>query len=521
MPHAPSAGNTHDTHTLLVDTAALPVVPAPEEPVSYGGAQAYRQAPHGVPRAHRREGETSRLLGLPPAVRTAVRRVVVLAMLLPVLLVLARETPRLVASPLVAGYGVAVLTVTLIILYIAYVRYEDPSWFALRRRPRNVSDFPNLPECPRVSLLVAVKDEQDGIEACVRSMAASHYWPVQIIVVNDASTDDTAEVLDRLAAELDIRVLHLERNVGKKHALVRGAELADGEILAFTDSDCVLAPDAVGLCVAALVRHPELGAVSGHARAANANQSTLTRVQDVWYEGQFRVAKAAEAAFGSVTCVSGPLAVFRREAIVNYLPAWAGDRFLGGEFRFATDRQLTGYVLGQAWLGEAAKRRYADSPFVRNENHPVRVWRVGYVHSAKVWTTVPARMRTLLRQQVRWKKSFIRNVCFNGRFMWRRGPVPAALYYGHVLWVMVAPLMAVRHLVLAPVRGEWWLVLLYVSGVLLKGAVWGLAVKLDEPGSTRWRYRPLMSLFASVVLAWLLPYALATIRRGIWSRGNS
>jgi len=51
--------------------------------------------------------------------------------------------------------------------------------------------------------------------------------------------------------------------------------------------------------------------------------------------------------FGSVSCVSGPLAGFRREAIWNYFPAWAADSFLGREFRFATDRQLTGYVLGQ------------------------------------------------------------------------------------------------------------------------------------------------------------------------------
>ena len=52
--------------------------------------------------------------------------------------------------------------------------------------------------------------------------------------------------------------------------------------------------------------------------------------------------KAAESTMGSVTCVSGPLAVFRRDAVWNYLPAWAHDRFLGGEFRFATDRQLPG-----------------------------------------------------------------------------------------------------------------------------------------------------------------------------------
>ncbi|MEK8172150.1 hypothetical protein NKH77_31460 [Streptomyces sp. M19] len=43
---------------------------------------------------------------------------------------------------------------------------------------------------------------------------------------------------------------------------------------------------------------------------------------------------------------------------------------------------------------------------------------------------------------------------------------------------------------------------------------------MDHPGDTRWRYRPLMSLMSSLVLAWLLPYSLLTVRRGVWSRAR-
>ncbi|UIX29794.1 glycosyltransferase family 2 protein [Streptomyces sp. GQFP] len=453
-----------------------------------------------------------------PGVRHATRRLAVVIVLLPLLLILAREAPGLTQEPLLLGYGFLVLTVTITMLFIAYSRYDDPSVRLLQRRPKRLELFPALPERPRVSFLVAVKDEEEGIEACVRSMAASTCPNLQIVIVDDASTDGTRAKLRRLERELSVRVLYLEKNVGKKHALVRAAELADGDVIAFTDSDCVLAPDALGRCVDALKRHPELGAVSGHARALNPDETVLARAQDVWYEGQFRVAKAAEAAFGSVSCVSGPLAVFRRDAIVNYLPAWAGDRFLGGEFRFATDRQLTGYVLGQKWKGKKLKQQFADSPFVTARDYPELPWRIGYVQSARVVTTVPARFRPFMRQQVRWKKSFIRNLFFTGTFMWRRGLAPAFLFYGHVLWVLCAPLMAVRHLVWAPYHGLWFLTGLYLAGILLKGVVWGLAFKVDNPGSTRWRYRPLMSLLSSLVLSWLLPYSLLTIRRGVWSR---
>jgi cellulose synthase/poly-beta-1,6-N-acetylglucosamine synthase-like glycosyltransferase len=463
---------------------------------------------------------------LPAHIRIGVRRLVVLAALLPLIVLLAVQVPLLPDAPILVGYGLTVLTATVAMMYLGFARYEDPSV-----HPRPVRklitgsgsspsrSFPPLPALPRVSLLVAVRDEVDGIEQCVRTMVGSDYANLEVIVIDDASTDGTPEVLRRLAAELDVTVIYNDVNRGKKHALTDGVAICTGEVLAFTDSDCVLAPDALGRCVRALVDNPDLGAVSGHARALNADDTVLTRAQDAWYDGQFRIAKAAESTFGSVTCVSGPLAVFRRDAVLNYFPAWANDTFLGREFRFATDRQLTGYVLGQVWKGKALKRRYADSRLVREHDYPERHWRVGYVRSAHVWTTVPSRIRPFLKQQVRWKKSFVRNLCFTGTFMWRRGPGPAALFYGHALFVAVAPIMAVRHLVWAPANGLYLLTALYLCGVLTKGFAWAIAFKLTNPGTTRWRYRPLMSLLSSVVLSWLLPYSLLTIRKGTWARG--
>jgi len=280
-------------------------------------------------------------------VRHALRRLVVVICLLPLVGILAREAPRLVQAPLILGYGMAVLTGTIAMLFIAYARYDDPAERTLLRRPRNAAGFPALGESPGVSLMVAVMNEAATIRQCIWSMVGSQYGNLEVIVVDDGSTDGTTEILRSLEEQLHFTLIVMERNQGKKNALTRAAAVARGQILAFTDSDCVLAPDALARCVEALVRHPELGAVSGHARALNADATLLTRMQDVWYEGQFRVMKAAESTFGSVTCVSGPMAVFRREAIYNYLPAWATDRFLGGEFRFATDRQLTGYVRTQ------------------------------------------------------------------------------------------------------------------------------------------------------------------------------
>src|SRR5690606_11823048 len=123
-------------------------------------------------------------------------------------------------------------------------------------------------------------------------------------------------------------------NVGKKRALAEAMLVARGTLFAFTDSDSVWESTAIERIVHILEYDKDIGGVSGHTRALNWDDNLLTKVQDSWYEGQFAVRKAFESAFCAVTCVSGPLAVFRREAIFNFIPAWIHDTFLGGEFKF-------------------------------------------------------------------------------------------------------------------------------------------------------------------------------------------
>lgn len=440
--------------------------------------------------------------------RRSLRRGLVIAALAPLTVILGIKTGHLVGDPILNLYGIGVLLSTVAIMYVAFTAYRDPS-----------TDSTGLLEHPLVSCLVAVKDDFETIERCVRSLVGQSYWNVEVIVVDDLSTDGTRERLRDLQQSIDFQLLELPENVGKKRALAIGAAEATGNFFIFTDSDCQLADDAVERCMLAFDAHPEIGAVSGHARALNADRNILTRIQDVWYDGQFGISKAAESVFQSVTCVSGPLAAFRREAIYNYFPAWTNDRFLGTEFKFATDRQLTGYVLGQLWIGRKLKEQNADSPFVSEIDYPERGWGVSYVRSARVWTNVPDSLNAVVRQQVRWKKSFIRNIFFTGRFYWRRSVYTSAIYYSHLLWVLCAPLLAFRHLVWLPAHGRLFLCFLYLAGVLLKGGVWAIAFRIQNPGNTRWVYRPLMSLFSALFLSWLLIYSVATLRKNIWARG--
>ena len=96
---------------------------------------------------------------------------------------------------------------------------------------------------PRISVLVAAKDEQDNIGRCARTMLAQDYPDFEMIVIDDRSVDRTAEIIDELASGHDrLKALHVkelrEGWFGKNNAMREGVERADGEWLCFSDADC-------------------------------------------------------------------------------------------------------------------------------------------------------------------------------------------------------------------------------------------------------------------------------------------
>ncbi len=115
------------------------------------------------------------------------------------------------------------------------------------------------PPWPRLSVLVAAKDEESNIEACLGGLLAQDYPGLEVIAVNDRSSDRTGEIIDAVAGR-DARVtaLHVRELppgwAGKNHAMYTGVQRATGDFLCFTDADCRY--HAPGLLRAA-VRHAQ------------------------------------------------------------------------------------------------------------------------------------------------------------------------------------------------------------------------------------------------------------------------
>ena len=128
--------------------------------------------------------------------------------------------------------------------------------------PRLASNRPNLADSPpllgpRVSIIIPARNEADSIEAVVRSILASSYRPFELLIVDDRSTDATATIVERLAAE-DDRVRHIRGEplpagwFGKPWACFQGYREATGDLLLFTDADTTHEPELLARAVGAL-----------------------------------------------------------------------------------------------------------------------------------------------------------------------------------------------------------------------------------------------------------------------------
>jgi glycosyltransferase involved in cell wall biosynthesis len=115
-----------------------------------------------------------------------------------------------------------------------------------------IKDFPPAADrdCPRISLILAARDEEEKLPGALATLTAIDYPDLEIIAVNDRSQDRTRRILDEFALEHErLRVVHVDTLpagwLGKTHALQTGFQRSTGDWLLFTDADVRFAPDVI------------------------------------------------------------------------------------------------------------------------------------------------------------------------------------------------------------------------------------------------------------------------------------
>ncbi|HEU5160987.1 MAG TPA: bifunctional polysaccharide deacetylase/glycosyltransferase family 2 protein [Streptosporangiaceae bacterium] len=253
---------------------------------------------------------------------------------------------------------------------------------ARRRRSGRWSWGPPVTE--PVSVIVPAYNERECIADTVRSVRDSDH-PLEVVVVDDGSTDGTADIVEGLGLP-DVRVIR-QPNSGKAAALNTGIAAARHELIVMLDGDTIFQPDTVRRLVQPFADH-RVGGVAGNAKVANRHRGLLARWQHIEYVVGFNIDRRMYDLLGCMATVPGAVGAFRRRAL----------RTVGGvsDDTLAEDTDLTMGVVRSGW-------------------------QVVYEPAAVAWTEAPASLGELWRQRYRWSYGTMQSMWKHRRALIERG----------------------------------------------------------------------------------------------------
>ncbi|WP_233420675.1 poly-beta-1,6-N-acetyl-D-glucosamine synthase [Xenorhabdus nematophila] len=243
-------------------------------------------------------------------------------------------------------------------------------WFYRERHWKIVdTEAPGLKGEPLISILIPCYNEGANVRETLKAALSQRYTNIEVIAINDGSTDSTADELNAMAKQHKaLRIIHLKQNQGKATALQAGAAAANSDYLVCIDGDALLDRDAAVWLVKPMIDHPRVGAVTGNPRVRT--RSTLVgRIQVGEFSSIIGLIKRTQRVYGQVFTVSGVVAAFNRRALVD-VGYWSND-------------MITEDI---------------DVSWKLQLHH----WSIFFEPRAICWILMPETLRGLWRQRLRW-----------------------------------------------------------------------------------------------------------------------
>jgi len=348
---------------------------------------------------------------------------------------------------------------------------------------------------PTISFAVPSKNEVENIRETILKIAKTNY-PIKkfdIIAINDGSTDNTLDEMlaaKEIAAKNGVNVIVVDWKVnrGKRYGMAECIKRSKKDIILFIDSDSFVEPNIAKELVKYFI-DKKVAAVAGHAYVANADKNYLTKMQAVRYYVAFKAYKSAEALFGKVTCCSGCCSAYRRKYLTKIADNWLNQKFLGVKCTYGDDRALTNFLLKDGY-------------------------KALYAHEGIAYTIVPDNFKQFMKQQLRWKKSWVRESIKAGSFMWKSNPIMSISFYLGVILPLLAPIVVIRALMWYPyvTHAVPWF---YLFGLFLMAVIYGLYYYIYTKDK-KWPYGVLFATFYTLILVWQLPWAILNLRDSSW-----
>ncbi|MGA8571362.1 MAG: glycosyltransferase [Desulfobaccales bacterium] len=287
-------------------------------------------------------------------------------------------------SPLLA------LETSFTLAYLGFQLVRTILWW--RYKPYQLPSGP----LPRVTVIIPAYNEGAMVEKAIYAAAASDY-PVdllEIICIDDGSTDDTWTYLDRARQRHPglIQAIRFPENRGKKEALYAGFTRGRGDFFVTIDSDSIVKPDTVRQVIAPMLQDSQVGAVAGNVKVFNRARCLMARMLAVRFVLAFDFLRASQSMYGCVTCTPGALSAYRARVLRPILEKWRRQTFMGMPAKIGEDRALTNFVLRQGFF-------------------------TVYQRTALVHTVVPETYRGLCRMYLRWERTNFRETWVQIKFI--------------------------------------------------------------------------------------------------------
>ena len=344
------------------------------------------------------------------------------------------------SPPAVQAFLVRLVLVSLLIfLAILFIRYFSLLWFAyLGHAERNVLGGHGTGKLLPISIIVPAYNEATVIDGALASLTGLEYPELEVVVVDDGSTDETLRVAaawEGRHGNTEVRVL-TKRNGGKAAALNTGIAASKHPFIFCMDADSRLEPETLRQAVQQF-GDPSVGAVAGNVKVEN-RVGYLTKLQALEYVEGLNLPRRAQGFIAAVNIVPGPVGLFRREALQE----------VGGydTDTFAEDADLTLKLVAAGW-------------------------KVVYEDTAIAWTQAPETWLDLIQQRYRWTRGILQSLKKRKGLFVRPFPDfplwlsvmemgfeavlwPILNVYAHLFFALVALLFGAGELLL-----YWWILL--------------------------------------------------------------
>ena len=331
-----------------------------------------------------------------------------------------------------AFFAMSIMTSYVLMAIVSRVTWSE---YRNNNNPLHFKKLGESPIAPEVSVIAPAYNEGKNIIENIKSLVSLHYNQLEVIVVNDGSTDDTMEKVirefdlvktmynssDNPLSTKEVRAVYRSSNQlyrklilvdkangGKADALNAGINIAKSSLIACIDVDCILDPESIPKLVKPFLKDKKVIATGGVIRVINdseinsgflkkVHQSTnpLVRFQMLEYLRAFLLGRIAWGRINGLLLISGALGVFKRDLVIN----------VGGYDTSTVGEDMELVVRMRKYMHEM------KTPY-----------RVAYIPDPLCWTEVPSDFNSLQRQRNRWMRGTIetlikhRKLLFNPKY---------------------------------------------------------------------------------------------------------